>query len=114
MRAFIAVLTGALLSVSVACGGDDDEDNGTGGTGGGSAACEQGCTDTIAADCPMGPPDQATCVSQCRALSSGACKAEYAEFQACAEGKTITCGSNGIPVVEECSAEQAAFIACLT
>jgi hypothetical protein len=112
MRAFIALGTGVLLSVTVACGGDDESD-GSGGTGGG-AACDQGCEDTIAADCPNGPPDQATCVSQCKALASGTCKTEYAAFQACAEGKPITCGSNGIPVVEECSAEQAAFIACLS
>lgn len=110
MRVFVAVLTGALLSVSVACGGDDDDDD---GAGGGNDACERGCTDTLAADCPMGPPDHATCVSQCRALGAGACKTEYAAFQACAEGEPITCGSNGIPVVEACSAEQAAFIACL-
>jgi hypothetical protein len=111
MRVFIAVLTGALLSVSVGCGGDDDDDK---DEKGGADPCDQGCVDTIAADCPTGPPDQATCVSQCRALSTGACKTDYAAFQTCAKGKAITCGSNGIPTVEECSTEQAAFIACLS
>jgi hypothetical protein len=113
MRVFVAAFTGALLSVTAACGGDDDDSKeGTGGTGGGSSLCERGCEATLAAMCPVSPPDQASCVSTCQALSTGACKTEYAAFQTCAEGKTITCGSTGIPVVEECSAEQAAFIAC--
>ena len=114
MRVFIVVLTGALLSITAACGDDDDAKGGTSGTGGGGSVCEEGCVATLAADCPNGPADQASCVSQCEALRTGSCATEYAAFQTCAEGKPITCGSNGIPVVEECSTEQNAFIACLT
>jgi hypothetical protein len=115
MRAFTAVLAFGFLAVVSACGGDDDADPaGSGGTGGASAVCERGCVATLAADCPQGPADQASCVSTCETLSSGPCKTEYAAFQTCAEGKAITCGSNGIPVVEECAAEQTAFIDCLT
>jgi hypothetical protein len=113
MRVLIAVLTGALLVVP-ACGGDDDDSKGgTGGTGGGGSVCQEGCVATIAADCPNGPTDQASCVSQCEALGAGSCATAYTAFQACAEGQPITCGTNGIPVVEECATEQNAFIACL-
>lgn len=116
MRVFIALVTSALLFGTVACGGDDDGGSpgtgGTGGSGGGGSVCERGCVATLAADCPQGPADQASCVSTCEMLSSGPCMTEYAAFQACAEGKPITCA--GIPVVEECSMEQDAFIDCLT
>jgi hypothetical protein len=53
------------------------------------------------------------CLEDCEALSSGACGSEYAALQSCAEGEAITCSAAGIPVVEACSDEQAAFIACL-
>jgi hypothetical protein len=109
MRVFIALLTVALLSAMTACGGDDDEPKKTAD----DAICEQGCVATLAADCPNGPTDQASCVSTCKSLRTGACKTEYAAFQTCADGKEITCASTGIPVVEECMAEQDAFIACL-
>ncbi len=108
MRVFTAVLSVALLSLTAACGGDDDEPKPKDE----SALCEQGCVDTLAANCPNSPADQASCVSTCKTFSTGTCKAEYAAFQACAEGKAITCSSVGIPVVEECTAEQNAFIAC--
>jgi hypothetical protein len=114
MRALTAVLAFGFLLVVSACGGDDDaKPAGSGGTGGGSV-CERGCVATLAADCPQGPADQASCVSTCEMLSTGTCRVEYAAFQACADGKAITCGSNGIPVVEECAAEQSAFIDCLS
>jgi hypothetical protein len=108
MRVFGAMLTGALLLVTVACGGDDDPKDETGGP----SVCERGCVATLAAMCPVAPPDQQSCVSTCQELSNGPCKTEYAAFQTCADGKPITCGSSGFPVVEECSAEQSAFIAC--
>jgi hypothetical protein len=46
-------------------------------------------------------------------LEAGSCGGEYATFQACAEGNPITCTAQGQPMVEACSDEQAAFIACL-
>jgi hypothetical protein len=110
MRVLIAVLTGAALSVTVACGGDDDEPK----EAPGGSVCERGCVATLAAMCPNSPADQASCVSTCEMLSSGPCMVEYGAFQTCAEGKPITCSSLGIPVVEACSTEQDAFIACLT
>ena len=102
------MLTGVLFLVTVACGGDDDPKDETGGP----SVCERGCVATLAAMCPVGPADQRSCVSTCQELSNGDCKTEYAALQTCADGKPITCGSSGIPVVEACSAEQAAFIAC--
>jgi hypothetical protein len=108
VRVFIAVLSVALLSITTACGGDDEEPKPRDE----SALCEQGCVDTLAANCPIAPPDQASCVSTCKSFSTGACKAEYAALQACGEGKAITCSSAGLPVVEDCAAEQSAFTTC--
>lgn len=114
MRVIIPVLAGVLLFGLSACGGDDDDDSpASGGTGGTGSVCERGCVATMAADCPQGPADQASCVSTCEMLSSGPCMTEYKAFQTCAEGKPITCGSSGIPVVEACSTQQTAFITCL-
>jgi hypothetical protein len=86
---------------------------GTSGSGGAHATCDTGCTLTIAAQCPHGPDTQEACVSTCEGLSTGACGAEYAAFQTCADGKPISCNADGIPAVAACSDEQAAFIACL-
>ena len=109
-------------------GGGSDEPGGSGstadagepgeaGSGGtsstGDSLCERGCEATLAADCPAGPQSQDQCVEDCEELSSGACSSEYTALQACAEGEEITCGSSGIPVIESCSSEQTAFIACL-
>jgi hypothetical protein len=87
--------------------------SGGGGTPGAGDACEVGCTATLAADCSNGPATHAKCVSDCHMLEAGSCGGEYATFQACAEGNPITCTAQGQPVVEACSDEQAAFIACL-
>jgi hypothetical protein len=114
MRVFVALFAVALAPVTLACGGDDDSKDGSGGTGGGSTICERGCVATLAANCPIGPPDQASCVSTCESYSTGDCKEEYGAFQTCAEGKPITCNATGIPFIEACAAEQNAFIACLS
>ncbi len=98
---------GASLALFAACGSGDDDDSG-------GSACDRGCTATVAAACPIGPSSQSECVSQCNALSTGSCSAEYAALQACADGKPITCDTTGIPVIEACSSEQDAFIACLS
>ena len=93
-------------------GGGGDPISGGGSTG--ASLCDRGCAATLEADCPNGPADHAECVEDCEALSAGACGTEYAALQSCAEGETITCSSgSGIPVVEACSDEQQAFIACL-
>lgn len=87
---------------------------GEGGSSGESDACQVGCVATLSADCSNGPATQATCVSDCHMLEAGACGGEYASFQACADGKPISCSAQGQPVVTACSDEQTAFIACLT
>lgn len=110
--------------VTAGAGGDGSEPatgNGNGGSAGdpGSSlgdACQEGCVATLAADCSNGPADQASCENTCHTLAAGKCGGEYVTFQSCAEGKAVTCGTgtlNGLPVVEACSDEQAAFIACI-
>lgn len=80
----------------------------------GDPRCSEGCEATLAANCPTGPASLEECVSDCEAFLSGACADDYEPFFACAEGEELSCNEMGIPVVEACSAEQAAFIACLT
>jgi hypothetical protein len=105
--------------VAAAGSGGDGAEISNGGAGGvGDAtnpgdACHSGCVATLAAACSNGPTDQASCESSCHELETGKCGGEYATFQSCAEGKAITCGAQGMPVVAACSDEQAAFIACL-
>ncbi len=122
-----ALIASACFMLSQACSsGDDDASGGAGsggstaqgsggasGTGGGTSTCDSGCASSIAAHCPHGPTDQVSCVRDCQALSAGTCAAPYATFQTCAVGEPITCNSDGIPAVEACADEQAAFIACL-
>ncbi len=85
-----------------------------GGAGGaGADPCEEGCVETLAADCDNGPASAAECERDCRSLLAGACGAEYRTLQACAAGEAITCDPQGIPVIEACAAEQSAFVACL-
>jgi hypothetical protein len=76
-------------------------------------ACHDGCVETLAAKCSNGPTDQASCESTCHSLESGKCGGEYATFQGCAGGKALTCSAQGLPIVEACSDQQAAFVACL-
>jgi hypothetical protein len=114
------------------CGDDDDSGGGnaagqsntagrdstagssnTGGTSAAGDRCHQGCIDTLKAACKLSPKDQASCESDCHDLESGSCGTEYAAFQDCAEGKTISCDANlGYPVVAGCETQQNAFIAC--
>jgi len=94
-------------------GGASGSGSGASGAGGGASTCDSGCAASIAAHCPNGPTDQTGCVRDCKALSAGTCAAPYAAFQTCADGEPITCNSDGIPAVEACADEQAAFIACL-
>jgi hypothetical protein len=107
------------LVFALACS-DHDSPNpgGSGGAGGEPAAtepsrCEAGCELTLAADCDRGPADRETCISDCEALESGECSAEYAELQSCGMGEDVTCSAEGFPIVEACSDQQAAFVACL-
>jgi hypothetical protein len=129
----VPILIGAVtLAMAVLVGCSDDSSSGkpsspdaTAGAAGDATSqggsgqvvapdrCSEGCVATLAAACSNGPSDQASCESTCHALEAGACGAEYAAFQDCAEGKAVTCGPSGIPVVEECSDAQTAFIACI-
>ena len=86
------------------CGGDDD---------GESAACREGCVATVEADCDNGPASQASCESDCRALESGSCAAEYKALQTCAEGQKVSCSAQGLPTVSACANETAAFVSCI-
>lgn len=126
LRACLSIAIACLMLSQACSSGDDDASGGAGsggstaqgtggasGTGGGASKCDSGCVATIAADCPNGPTDQASCVNTCEALSTGSCAATYSAFQTCAVGKPITCNSDGIPAVAACADEQAAFIACL-
>ena len=110
-----------------ACGDDDggDDDAGSGGTSSGGTSseggapgeaslCRRGCADTLAADCTNGPVSQAQCESDCQELERGSCGTEYQAFQRCAEGETITCSASGLPTVSACTAEQQAFVECLS
>lgn len=125
-------LAGAIACAS--CSGDGDGDAGGGsamggagqggdgasgaspaGAGGGGAdPCTSGCVHTLAADCDNGPASASECVSDCQALMNGSCGAEYRALQACAEGEAVACDAQGIPAIEACAAEQAAFVACLS
>lgn len=96
---------------TVGSGGSGGAD-GTATNGAGGSICERGCEATLEADCENGPQDMEECVTDCENLGIGECGEEYAEFQACADGETITCQA-GIPVVEACSSEQTDFIACI-
>jgi len=89
-----------------------DATTGNATTGGGSDICQRGCEATLEADCENGPEDMEQCVSDCEGLAASDCGEEYAAFQACAEGESISC-QNGIPVVAACSSEQNDFIACI-
>lgn len=94
--------------------GDASDAGGAGSPATGGSLCDQGCAETLKADCPNGPQSQADCVTTCEALESGSCASEYSAFQTCAEGHPITCdATSGIPVVAACESEQGAFIACL-
>ena len=94
-------------------GGSTTGDVTTGATtGAGSDICQRGCEATLEADCENGPETMDECMTDCEALAASDCGEEYAAFQTCAEGESISC-QNGIPVVAACSSEQTAFIACI-
>lgn len=99
-----------LAAVLVGCaggGGDTDPATPAGPT------CDDGCVATLAADCPNGPADQATCVSDCEALRAGGCGTEYEAVFTCSDGEAVTCDGDGRPTVDACSAELAAFVSCI-
>lgn len=99
---------------SAGSGGTGDV-GGAGGSatdGAGGSVCELGCEATLEANCEHGPQGMAECVTDCEGLGEGECGEQYATFQACAEGETVSCQA-GIPVVEACSSEQTDFIACI-
>jgi hypothetical protein len=116
----LAVLGSLCLS---GCGGeskssDEDPDErppGGGDPGGGDPLefCEEGCEATLAAQCQNGPDSQEECEEDCRGFATGPCKVEYGELSDCAEGKTLTCSSIGLPSVPGCESEQTAFALCL-
>jgi hypothetical protein len=90
----------------VGCGSDD-------GDGGGGASCKDGCTKTVAADCPNGPT-QAECEMDCAMLRAGECKDEFDALQACGTPEPVTCDAAGNPGVSSvCDAQFNAFINCL-
>jgi len=93
-------------------GGEGSTPDGTGGSGERNL-CEEGCVLTLEADCDNGPASQAECVADCEELRAGECGTEYQAFQACADGESVECGDEGIPVVPACTSEQAVFIGCL-
>jgi hypothetical protein len=119
------VALGCWSSLAACSSDDDDSTAGTAGTagtsssgGGGEAAdisdtCRAGCVATLAADCQNGPADQASCESDCHALETGKCGAQYATLQSCAEGKSLSC-AQGYPIVPACADQQAAVVACLS
>jgi len=51
-------------------------------------------------------------MTDCERLLSGDCSAEYATFQACAEGEAISC-PEGFVTVAACASEQRDFIDCI-
>jgi len=75
--------------------------------------CHDGCIETLAAKCSNGPTDQAGCEATCHSLETGPCGSEYATFQACAQGKALSCSAQGLPTVAACADEQTTFVACL-
>ena len=106
----------SVLSAGAGAGGEATQ--GSNGDAGNAAAvpgdaCQVGCQGTLAAKCSNGPKDQPSCESACNDLASGKCGGEYATFQACAEGKAISCSADGQPIVAACSDEQAAFVVCI-
>ena len=96
----------------VACNGGSDSDE-TDTDSEVVSVCEEGCVDTVAAACANSPADEASCTATCEALRVGQCGTEYEAVLACSEGGTVTCDAGGFPTVEACSAEFAAFTACL-
>jgi hypothetical protein len=122
----LVVLLAALGSLCLAsCGGESkgagDEDPEGRSPGGGdpgddddlAASCGEGCEATLAAQCSNGPDTQELCEEDCRRFATGPCKAEYGALSECAEGKTLTCSSIGLPSVPGCEAEQTEFALCL-
>jgi hypothetical protein len=113
------VCLAALLSIAtlaLGCGDDDGSSDGSadgGGSGEPAWSCERGCELTLEADCPMGPPSQAQCVTDCEDNLAGDCGAAYEALMRCAEGEAITCRDDGFVVIVACSAEQDAFVSCL-
>ena len=115
-----AVCLGAiclLATLALGCGDDDagspDASAGGGGSAGSDWSCESGCELALEADCAMGPPSQAQCVTDCEETLAGECGAAYEALMGCAEGEAITCRADGFLVIVACSAEQDAFVACL-
>jgi hypothetical protein len=94
----------ALLVMVASCGGDGESID----------VCVAGCEATIAAACSNGPATQASCEADCNQLREGACAAEYEALLGCSDDAAVTCSPNGQPVVEACSVEQSAFVACLS
>lgn len=103
-RAIVGILASIFIA---ACSGND-------GDGVTVDRCESGCEATVAAGCTGGPASQAACVADCRELQqSGPCTAAFSNFQACADGKAVTCSPTGLPIVVGCESQQAAFVGCV-
>src|SRR5688572_24041574 len=97
MRSALGGVLVLAMLLGAGCGGGEDD-----GASATSDACKEGCVQTVAADCSMGPESQQQCESDCRALASGTCASEYQALQACAEGEQVTCNSAGLPTVSAC------------
>lgn len=107
-RVFAFLVAISCVCLAVGCSSDDSN----GGSAGGDS-CHDGCVATVAAKCSNGPTDQASCESDCNALLSGACGAQFKAVQSCAVGKIISCDASGNPKIAGCDSQQAAFLACI-
>ena len=76
--------------------------------------CEQLCPFTVMPMCANGPPDEAGCVTGCKATMTGPCSAEFSATRACAGFEpTFTCDGSDRPVVAGCETEFDALYMCL-
>ncbi len=101
----------ALVCV-LGCGDDGD---GSGDAGGTSAAstCTRGCTRAAAANCPNQPSD---CQQQCEAQINAtptSCIGAVSAYSACVNTAVFSCDSTGVAEAASCSAQLAAWQACL-
>ena len=89
----------------IGCGSDDSD--------GGGTSCKDGCTRTVAANCPNGPT-QAECEMDCSMFQAGACKAQFDALQSCSAPEPVSCDADGNPAVSSaCDAQFSAFVNCI-
>jgi RHS repeat-associated protein len=78
--------------------------------------CEGYCQKVIAAGCPNGPTDQASCEAACQAsTTTGDCTEQWSAVVVCAVASgTVTCDGSGKPTVSGCPTESADLTECET